>query len=121
MLQDIICDKGYSSFITTGDHSQQLAILNKLLFKEFEDQKVLFGDGKGIEMAIELPNRFISSYKAAKIEEVVKKLQRIDFDNDILYIEKEVIENKLFGPALKGIVDITLEALNDIEYQIDTI
>ena len=121
MLQDIVDDKGFSSFITTGDHSQQLAILNELLFKEFEGQKVFFGEGKAIEMAIVLPNKFISFYKEAKIEEAVKKLQGIDFDNDTLYIEKEVVENKLFGPALKGIVDITFEALNDIEYQIDTI
>ena len=121
MLEKIVGDKGFSCFLMTGDHSQQMAILNKLLFKEFEDEKVLFGEGKTNDMKIGLPNKFISFYKESKIEEAVKKLQGIDFDNDTLYIEKEVVDNKLFGPALKGIVDVTLEALNDIECQIDTI
>ena len=121
LLQNIVGDKDFNSFLGTGDHSQQMAILNKLLFKEFEDQKIFFGEKKGVEMAIEIPNKLVSFYKASKIEGAVKKLQGIEFVNDTLYIKKEVVENKFFGPALKGIIDVTLEALNNIECEIDTI
>ena len=125
MLEKIVGDKDFRSFLGTGDQSQQMAIINNLLFKEFEDQKILFGKKKADdmenEMIIKIPNKLLSFYKASKIEEAVENLEGIEFDDDTLYIEKEVVEKKLFGPALKGIVDVMLEALNDIECQIDTI
>ena len=125
MLEKIVGDKDFRSFLGTGDQSQQMAIINNLLFKEFEDQKISFGRKKAVEMGnemiIKIPNKLVSFYKASKIVEAVENLQGIEFDDDSLYIEKEVVENELFGPALKGIIDATLKALNDIEYQIDTI
>ena len=128
MLEKIVGDKDFTSFLGTEDQSRKKAIINNLLFKEFEDQKIFFGKNAvemENEMIIKIPNKLVSFYKASIIKEAVENLQGIEFDDDddddTLYIKKEVVENELFGPALKGIIDVTLKALNDIKCQIDTI
>ena len=119
MLQDLVDDPGFSIFLASGDRSQQMAALNRILYREFEDQKLLFGQDKTNEISISLPNKFVKIYDEALEREAKKKIG-IDYEDDILYINKEVVESQLFGPALDGIIKCTLEAIENNEYEVNT-
>ena len=114
LLQEIISDPGFEQFLASGDHTKNQATLNNILYTEFEEQKVLFGQGKGKEIAVELPGRFVRFYEKALITGV-EKMSGIEYEVDTLYIDESVTESKLFGPAIQGIIDCTLSAIKKID------
>ncbi|XP_019849463.1 PREDICTED: heat shock 70 kDa protein 12A-like [Amphimedon queenslandica] len=117
LLQELVNDPGFEKFIASGDHTKNQATLNKIVYTEFEKQKVLFGQGKLEEIAVELPRNFVRFYEEALIEGA-EKMSGTDYDpdeNDTLRINKSVTESKLFGPAIQGIIDCTLAAISKID------
>ena len=122
LLQGIVNDPGFSKFLDTEEQSQRMASLNNMFYNEFEKQKVLFGRCKTEEIAISLPKMVVGFYGKV-LAKAVKKMSGIEYDedmNDTLYIDKEVVESQLFGPALDGIIKCTLEAIEDNEYKVNT-
>ena len=102
LLQEIISYPGFENFLASGNHTKNQATLNKIVYTEFEKQKVLFGQGKMEEIAVELPRNFAQFYEKALIEGV-EKMSGTDYDpddNDTLRIDKSVTESKLFDPVL---------------------
>ena len=122
MLEKIIEDPGFSRFLSSGDQMHHKAVLNKLLYCEFELQKYRFGDGKQHveEMIIDLPREFIKYYGEGKIAKGAKRNPGVEFTDDSLYIQRQVVEEVLFGPPVKGIVGCMLTILNDLDHHIDT-
>ena len=118
MLQNLVNDPGFSIFLASSDRSQQMAALNKIFYREFEDQKLLFGQGKTNEISISLPSKFAKIYNEA-LEKEAMKMTGIDYEDDTLYIDKEVVESQLFGPALDGIIKCTLEAIEKNKYKVN--
>ena len=117
LLQEIVSDPGFEKFIALKDRTKNQATLNKIVYTEFEKQKVLFGQGKMEEIAVELPRNFVRFYEKALIEGV-EKMSGTDYDpdeNDTLCIDKSVTESKLFGPVIQGIIDCTLAAIEKID------
>ena len=119
MLQKLVQDPGYEKFLASDNNrSKQKALVNSLLYNEFENQKVLFGQCQTEEIAaVGLFARIAEFYD--------KELQNIDthgveYEDDTLYIAKEVVESQLFGPALDGIIKCTLEAIEENEYKVNT-
>ena len=122
LLQEIVSDPGFEKFLALKDRTKNQATLNKIVYTEFEKQKVLLGQGKTEEIAVELPKNFVRLYKKALIEGV-EKVSGTDYDsneNDTLRIDKSVTESKLFGPAIQGIIDCTLSAIEKINYNPNT-
>ena len=120
MLQNICNDENFTKFLAEGDRSQRMATLNTILYNEFEKQKVLFGQGNTDEIAIALPRLFTRFYK--QLLETFAKIG-IEYDkdiNDTLYINKEVVEKELFGPAIEGIIDCTAAAIKENEFKVST-
>ena len=114
LLQEIVSDPGFEKFIASGDYTKNQATLNKIVYSEFEKQKVLFGQGKTEEIALELSINFVKFYEKALLEGA-KKMSSIEYEDDTLYIDKSVIESKLFGPAIQGIIDCILSAIEKID------
>ncbi|XP_011409410.1 PREDICTED: heat shock 70 kDa protein 12A-like, partial [Amphimedon queenslandica] len=119
LLQEIINDPGFKKFIASGDYTKNQATLNKIVYNEFEKQKVLFGQGKTQEIAVELQINFVKFYEKA-LYEGVKKMSGIEYEDDTLYIGKSVTESKLFGSAIQGIIDCTLLAIEKIDNNTNT-
>ena len=123
LLQKLLNDPGYEKFLASGNNrSKQKALVNSLLYEEFENQKVLFGPCKLEEIAISLPKMFFKFYEKV-LEKGAEKMLGVEYDkdmNDTLYINKEVVERQLFGPALDGIIECTLEAIEENEYKVNT-
>ena len=119
MLQKLVCDHKFQRFIASGDHSQNMAELIKLLYKEFEDEKTLFGRGETDEVRIVLPAKFRQFYHEA-LKDGVTKMSGIEYEDDTIYINTEVVESQLLGPALDGIIECTLEAIEDNSTDLST-
>ncbi|XP_011406944.1 PREDICTED: heat shock 70 kDa protein 12A-like [Amphimedon queenslandica] len=122
LLQHIVGDSEFKSFLKPEQKSQCKATLNKILYVDFEKQKVLLGNQKSTEVAVALPAMFVRHYKEA-LTKVAKKENGVEYDeytNDTLYIEKEVAESRFFGPAIKGIIDCTLKAIEENGYKVRT-
>ena len=60
LLQLIVKDNNFGTFISS--HQKHRAIINSLIYTEFESLKRLFGNGRIKEMDIELPAKFIRFY-----------------------------------------------------------
>ena len=138
LLQEIVGDPNFDRFLNQNSacFATHKAVLNQLLYKEFEEEKVKFGE-KYVnahtrqyetrtdkeEAIIDLHKKFIQFYTPEVIEEGCERLSHnveIQYDNDTLYITYSEFE-KLFKPAVKGIVDCTLNSLSRLEGKIDTI
>ena len=122
MLQHIVNDLEFKKFLDTEGRSQRMAALNNIFYNEFEKQKILFGQRKTQEIAISLPKMFVKFYEKV-LEKGAEKMLGVEYDedvNDTLYIDKEVVESQLFGPALDGIIKCTLEAIEENEYKVNT-
>ena len=114
-------DPGFSHFLSSGDQSQHRAVLNKLLYHEFELHKNTFGNGSIYEdIAIELPWDIVKFYGCDKLEHGAKHIDGVEFDNDTLYIKSKVVEEILFGPPVNRIVEFVLTMLHDLDRHIDT-
>ena len=114
LLQEIVSDPGFEKFLASGDQTKTQASLNKIVYTEFEKEKVLFGQGTMKEIAVELPRNFCKFYEKDLVEGV-EKTSSIEYEDDTLYIDKSVIESKLFGPVIQGIIECTLAAIEKID------
>ena len=129
LLQEIVGDPNFDQFLNQNPTSfaTHKAVLNQLLYKEFEEEKVKFGK-KYVnthtrqyktrthqeEAKINLLKRFVQFYTPEVIEEGCERLSRngeIQYDDDTLYITYSEFE-QLFKPAVKGIIDCTLNSLS---------
>ena len=119
MLQDIVSDPDFNKFLSKGNHSQKMATLNKILYVQFEDQKLSFGKCITDTISIDLPGAFCKFYDDT-LEDCANKVKGVEYSDDTLYIDKEVVERQLFGPALDGIIKCTLEAIEENEYKANT-
>ena len=138
LLQEIVGDPNFDHFLNQNPTSfaTHKAVLNQLLYKEFEEEKVKFGE-KYVnahtrqyetrtdkeEAKINLHKKFVQFYTPEVIEEGCERLSyngEIQYDDDTLYITYSEFE-ALFKPAVKGIVDCTLNSLSRLEDKIDTI
>ena len=138
LLQEIVSDPNFDQFLNRNPTSfaTHKAVLNQLLYKEFEEEKVKFGE-KYVnahtrqyetrtdkeEAKINLHKKFVQFYTPEVIEEGCERLSHngeIQYDDDTLYITYSEFE-QLFKPAVKGIVDCTLNSLSRLEGKIDTI
>ena len=138
LLQEIVNDPNFDKFLNLNPNSfaTHKAVLNQLLYKEFEEEKVKFGE-KYVntharhyetrtdkeEAKINLHKKFVLFYTPEVIEEGCERLSRngeIQYDDDTLYITYSEFE-QLLKPAVNGIVDCTLNSLSRLEDKIDTI
>ena len=124
LLEDIVGDREFDGFIC--HKSVNAAILNKLLYNEFEEEKKKFGDTykamatASDELKVNLPSPFVEYY-GDKIERRVKQMEGIEYEDDTLYIKYGVVETKLFQPTIDGIVQCTVASLEELESRVDTI
>ena len=107
LLQAIVNDPDFKKLMASGDRTKNMAEVNKLLYHNFEIEKLAFCKERierNEEMAVQLPATFVRFYEKDLIAGA-KKLRGIEYEEDTLYIEKGVIETKLLGPAIDGIIE----------------
>ena len=119
LLQKLVCDPDYSKFLASGEQSKQMAIINSILYDEFEKQKISFGHCKSKEIAVKLQLKFAICYNNEIVAEV-KKFKGIEYEDETLYINESAAESQLFGQTLRGIINCIEEAIEVSGSRINT-
>ena len=123
LLEDIVSDREFDGFICRKGTNG--AILNKLLYNEFEGEKKKFGNTYKAtatacdELAVDFKKSFLDDYED-KIKRHVKQMEGIEYEDDTLYIKYSVVE-KLFQPTFDGIIQCTVASLEELKSRVDTI
>ena len=126
-LQEIVepNDKSVFSFLEDGNRSERMAVLNVLLYKEFEDQKVSFGDESSLErepLAVQLPPKFVNFYGIDKIKTGIAALKddRVELEDSTIHIAPSKFA-EFFEPAIKGILECIEKVFAQLEEKVDTV
>ena len=124
LLEDIVDDPEFAGFIR--HKATNVAILNKLLYNEFEEEKKKFGNTYKAtatafdELTVNLPSPFVEFYRD-ELESCVEQMEGIEYDDDTLYIKYGVVETRLFQPTIDGIVQCTIDSLEELNSKVGTI
>uniref|UniRef100_A0A1X7TPG0 Uncharacterized protein n=1 Tax=Amphimedon queenslandica TaxID=400682 RepID=A0A1X7TPG0_AMPQE len=121
ILEDMVNDPGFKKFLASGEHTKNMADIIKIFYSEFESEKLIFGMemDQTKEIRIALPTGFAKFYDEA-LKAGVKRRSGIDYEDDRVYIFEKVVESELFGPALNGIIECTLQAIEDNDTDLST-
>ena len=134
-LSGVVGDEDFTNFTSIGDARKCItnrAAINKLIYNEFEQEKVKFGenvgnirelkDAQGLdkETSITLPASFIDYYQEDRIRVGIAEYPGLNFDDDVLYMTYRKMA-ELFQPTIDGIIECTMAALEQLQGQIETI
>ena len=120
LLQKLIRDPGYKKFLATDVRlpiAKRMAVINAILYHDFEGQKSLFGQEEIKDISVVLGK--IAQFYDKVLQEEVEKIEGIEYEDDTLYINKEFVKLHLFGPAIDGIIDCIKEAITNNSYKAD--
>ena len=124
ILGEIVDDKEFKGFLSR--RAVHKAILNKLFYSEFEEEKKNFGDKYKVdktasgELIVDLPSSFVDYYDD-KIRARVRRMEGVEFEDDALRIKYGHVEKKLFQPTITGILECIFTAFKKLEERVDTI
>ena len=132
-LQGVVEPSEVSKSEENPDRSrEQMVVLNNLrTCKEFENQKLSFGDStsgdtellSGDALAVRLPQKFVNFFGIDKIKTGIAALNddRIQFEDDrILYIAPSKFA-EFFKPAIEGILECIKGVFAQLEERVDTV
>ena len=130
-LQDFVDDPGFSRYTTENqepdEQARHKADLNKLLYIEFEAQKMRFGSGDGgNSYIVQFPYSFVKQYKESLVEKELSskgdESVQVEDDGAVMLIQGSKM-TEFFQPALHGIAGLIESHLleNKIARTIDTI
>ena len=134
-LSTIVGDEDFAKFTSVGDAKKCIAnraAINKLIYNEFEWEKVKFGESVGNirelkdaqgfdkEVNIVLPCSFIDYYQEDRIRVGIAEYPGLFYDDDVLYMTYQKMA-ELFQPTIEGIIEYTMATLEHLQRQIKTI
>jgi len=124
-LETIVDDPGFTQYISVLDpqlQEQHKADLNKLIYGEFEKQKIAFGDEEdAINPAmLHIPNSFVNFYKQEKLETAInlKYKDVVELDENALIIEPLKMK-EFFQPSIDKICEDAVSALERVKKEVD--
>ena len=134
-LSIIVGDEDFINFTSIGDTRKCIAnraAINKLIYNDFEQEKLKFGEKVGDirelknaqgfdrETVITLPASFIDYYQEDRIRVGIEKYPGLFYEDDILYMTYQKMA-ELFQPVIEGIIECIMAALQQVQGQIKTI
>ena len=120
-METIVNDPGFSQYVAVPDlqlQQQHKADLNKLIYSEFEQQKIIFGDEENMEIpaVVYIPSSFMKFYKSEKLKAVINSQYTniVELDGFELTIKPQKVK-EFFQPSIARIFRDTLCALERIK------
>ena len=120
-METIVSDPGFSQYVAVPDLQQQQqhkADLNKLIYGEFEQQKIIFGDEEETEnpAVMNIPNSFKKFYNAEKLKATLNSEYKDDaeLDGNELTIEPQKM-SQFFEDAIEHICRYAFLALERVK------
>ena len=123
MMEEIVDDKGFSRFLSGPKKKTNEALLNKILYKEFEEEKKKFGElgliatTKDDVMTLEVPSGFCKEYATIMNDQFFDGVEFHD-DDDLLDISYRTVTKKLFKKTIDAIIAAfksALQSTNDVD------
>ena len=121
-LETVVDDPSFKQFLSVSDpqiQQKHKADLNKLIYGEFEQEKVNFGneedDDKRVPAVINIPSSFLKFYKE-KLQAAIKSHYSdvAELDEHELSIEPQKMK-QFFQPAIENICQSASEALEKVQ------
>ena len=123
MMEEIVNDKGFYKFLSGSKKKMNEALLNKIVYKEFEEEKKKFGElglnatTKDDVMTLELPSGFCKEYSNIMNDRCCDGV-KFDEDDDLLDISYRTVTKKLFKKTIDAIIaafESALHSVNDVD------
>ena len=123
MMEEIVNDKGFSKFLSSSKKKTNEALLNKIVYKEFEEEKKKFGElglnaaTKDDVMILELPSGFCKEYTTIMNDRCCDGVE-FDEEDDLLDISYRTVTKKLFKKTIDAIITVfksALQSTNDVD------
>ncbi|XP_011404042.1 PREDICTED: heat shock 70 kDa protein 12A-like [Amphimedon queenslandica] len=108
IFQASIYDKGFSSFYSQSDKAG--AAIDKLVYTEFESQKISLGKGTHNEMVVGISKPIMTFYGEEKLEGGNFPIG-FEFEDDNIRITEDAAEKNLFDESIKSLIEHMFEAL----------
>ena len=122
-LETIVDDPGFTQYVSDQQLQQRhKADLNKLIYGEFERQKIVFGDEENTTSpaTLMIPNSFVKFYKRQKLEAAInlKYKDVVELDGSELTIDSQKMK-EFFQPSIDEICKDAVSALERVEKEVD--
>ena len=123
MMEKIVDDKGFSRFLSGEKKNKNKALLNRIVYREFEEEKKKFGElglnatTKDDVMTLELPSGFCKEYTTFMNDQCCDGVKFVD-DDDSLDISYRTVTEKLFKKTIDAIIAAfksALQSVNDVD------
>ena len=123
-LETIVDDPGFTQYTSISDpqkQQQHKADLNRLIYGEFEQQKIIFGDEEDMKnpSVINIPNSFVKFYNSEKLEAAINlRCNNVaELDGCELTIEPQKMQ-EFFHPTLDWICHDAILALERVKREV---
>ena len=120
-METIVNDPGFSKYVAVSEpqlQQQHKADLNKLIYNEFERQKIIFGEEKNMEIpaVVQIPNSFKTFYTLGKLEAAINSQYTgiVELEGNEFTIEPQKVK-EFFQPSISQIFRDTLCSLERIK------
>ena len=122
-LETIVDDPDFTQYTSHQQLQQQhKADLNKLVYGEFERQKIAFGDEEDTTnpAVLYIPNSFVKFYKQEKLEAAInlKYKDLVELDGSELTIQPQKVK-EFFQPSIDKICEDAVSALERVKMEVD--
>ena len=122
-LETIVDDPGFKQYISHQQLQQQhKADLYKLIYGEFERQKIVFGDEEDTTnpAMLNIPNSIVKFYKQEKLETAInlKYKDLVELDGSELTIQPQKMK-EFFQPSIDKICEDAVRALERVKKEVD--
>ena len=123
-IQRIVQDTNFDYFTKSGEGINAHGVLNQLIYNEFEDMKLAFGNKKfkiDEDIAVSFPHKLLQFYTKEMIEEQIDDMTGVDFDGETLYISYDVMESNFFEPIVMNIIDTVISVFESTKEKVETL
>lgn len=128
-LATMVGDRDFTNYISEKDpqlQQQHKADLNKLIYRNFEMQKIHFGDtkgdGDGVPAEVDIPGSFLKFYGQKNLERTIELHYRrvADLDMGKLTLEPQQMK-QFFQPSIDCICQKALLVLERVRKEVETL
>ena len=123
-LETIVDDPGFTQYISVADQQlqqQHKTDLNRLIYGEFEKEKIIFGDEEDMTnpSVINIPNSFVKFYNSEKLKAAInlKYKDMAELDGSELTIEPQKMQ-EFFHPTADWICHDAILALDRVKREV---
>ena len=124
-METIVNDRGFKQYVSVSDpqlQQQHKADLNKLIYGEFEKEKMIFGKEEDMEnpSVIHIPNSFVKFYRPEKLTATINSRYKdvAELDEHELNIKPKKMR-EFFQPAIDKICHAAVDALERVKTKVD--